>query len=185
MKIKYEFIKKKVFFKFFYNAAKDIYKHDFNFDIKKVLSENEKEQRRNNWSKLKKRNRYQLVAKHKNQIVGWSFGFQMSGGEFYMINSAVLPEYRRLGIYTKLLKKARKKIIKMGFQRIISYHKMTNNPVIIAKLKQNFLITGFMVNDVFGSIVQLTYYTNKKRRKLLEVRVGSRKIDNNILSLMT
>jgi hypothetical protein len=72
----------------------------------------------------------------------------------------------------------------LGFQRIYSKHKMSNNQILIPKLKFGFMITGFEVNDVFGNLVVLSYYTNPTRRALLEVRMGSMKLDAEKMKLI-
>ena len=60
---------------------------------------------------------------------------------------------------------------------------MTNNAVIIPKLKAGFVISGFEVSDRFGTLVQLSYYFNPLRRKMMDVRVGQRKPDEEIRKL--
>jgi len=45
-------------------------------------------------------------------------------------------------------------------------------PVLIAKLRAGFVISGFELSDIMGSLVQLTYFHSSERRKLLDVRVG-------------
>jgi len=128
--------------------------------------------------------RYYLVAQMKDEIIGWSFGMQKSAEDYYMINSAVFPEYRHQGIYTQMMKMAVDLVSKLGFQRIYSRHKMSNNHVLIPKLKFGFTITGFEVNDIFGNLVVLSYYTNPVRRELLEIRIGTKKLDSEKLNLI-
>ena len=65
-----------------------------------------------------------------------------------------------------------------GFQTIRSKHVAANSPVIIAKLKSDFVITGMELNDAFGTLVQLSLFTNKKREKLLKVRAGFLRSDD-------
>ena len=49
--------------------------------------------------------------------------------------------------------------------------------------KAGFIISGFEVNDSFGTLVQLSYYFNPLRRKMMDVRVGQRKLDEEIRKL--
>ena len=77
---------------------------------------------------------------HENEFVGWSWGYQDSPEAFYMCNSAIMPAHRRKGLYTKLLTKMVAKINEHGFQRIYSKHNLTNNSVLIPKLKFGFKI---------------------------------------------
>ncbi len=56
---------------------------------------------------------------------------------------------------------------KQGFQKVTSRHSVTNNNVIVPKLKAGFVITGFEISEVFGLLIILTYYFNDTRRKLV------------------
>jgi len=183
MKINYEFIEGKDFFEFFRKHRSDIFEADFDFDIEGILSNEEKEKIRENW-KFMQPQRYHLVAKCEGKIIAWSFGMQKTQEDFYMINSAVFPEHRRQGIYTEMMQKGMEKATEMGFQRIYSRHKMSNNEILIAKLKFGFVITAFEVNPRFGNLIVLSYYTNKRRRELLDVRIGRRRMDKEDMKLI-
>ena len=182
--ITYHFIQAQPFFDFFQQQRSSIFKADFDFDIRPILSEQEKLQSQQHQQVLKNITRYFLVAKANEAIVGWSFGMQKSAEDFYMINSAVLAAYRQQGIYTQLMQHAVEFISNKGFQRIYSRHKMSNNAILIPKLKFGFTITGFEVNDVFGNLVELSFYTNPQRRALLEIRMGTRKPNATDLQLI-
>lgn len=182
--ITYHFIEAQEFVDFFQQQRSTIFKADFDFDIQQVLSEKEKEQLQQHQQAFKNIERYFLVAKIDETIVGWSFGMQKSAEDFYMINSAVLTAYRQQGIYTQLMQHAVAFMTNKGFQRIYSRHKMSNNAILIPKLKFGFTITGFEVNDTFGNLVELSFYTNPQRRALLEVRMGTRKLSAADLQLI-
>jgi ribosomal protein S18 acetylase RimI-like enzyme len=184
MKITYEFISPTEFLAFFKLKRNQIFSDDFDFDIEAILSTEEKEKRKHNWKSLADIHRYYLVAKVEEKIVGWSFGMQKSAEDYYMINSAVLPEYRRQKIYSKMMKKVVELLSNLGYQRIFSRHKMSNNKILIPKLKFGFIITGFEVNDVFGNLIVLSYYTNPDRRALLEVRMGTMKPNDDQMKLI-
>lgn len=183
MKITYHFLSPEEFFPFFFENRPNVFVGEFNFATHSLMTETEKEKARN-MPRMENIQHYQLVAKDGDKIIGWSFGQQKSYDDFYMINSAVFPEYRRKGIYTKLMELAMEHITELGFQRIYSRHKMSNNAIIIPKLKAGFVITGFEVNDVFGNLVELSYYTNPRRRELLEVRTGMRRPSEEDLGLI-
>lgn len=121
-----------------------------------------------------------LALYYEGSFVGWSFGYQESAYRFYMCNSAVFPEHRRKGLYTKLMGEMIARVEKLGFQEIYSRHTSTNNAVIIPKLKAGFVISSIEVSDIFGVLVHLSYYPNKLRRKILDYRVGQLKPDNEI-----
>ena len=62
----------------------------------------------------------------------------------------------------------------LGFQELCSRHSVDNNAVIIPKLKAGFVITGVEISDMWGTLVNLSYYTNEKRRKVLSYRSGAK-----------
>jgi len=115
-----------------------------------------------------------------NNFVGWSWGTQESGSVFYMVNSGVLKEHRRKGIYSALLEKSTEILSQKGFQLIYSRHSATNNAVLIPKLKAGFIISKMEIDDRFGVLIHLHFYTNKIRRKLMDYRVGLLKPDAEI-----
>ena len=108
----------------------------------------------------------------KDRFVGWTCGFQANPNEFYMMSSAVFPEYRRKGWYTKLVKCMLAEVDSQGFQMVSSNHIATNNPVIIAKMKLGFMITGIEVSDNMGIILRLVYSLNPLRAEVLKYRTG-------------
>ena len=120
---------------------------------------------------------------HKTKFVGWHTGLQTDGGSaFYMQNSAILKKHRRKGLYSALLDRTIEIVDNMGYQAIYSRHHMTNNAVLIPKLKKGFKITSFELSDRYGSMVQLTRYKSKTRNKVLDYRVGMIKPDKELLS---
>ena len=120
--------------------------------------------------------RIYLTAWEDEKLVGWSWGFQNSGLEFYMCNSAVFPEHRRKGIYTELIKKVLNKAQEDGFQEITSKHHPDNNSVIIPKLKSGFIIQGFETNPRFGLLVKLIYYKSAAILNVHNHRTGFKKM---------
>lgn len=115
-----------------------------------------------------------------DQFAGWSFGDQKSGEVYYMRNSAILPEFRRQGLYNALLKTNIELLTEKGFQKIYSRHSQTNNAIIIPKLKAGFIITSLELDDMFGTMVHLSYYTNPLRRKMMDFRTGNLRPDEEI-----
>jgi ribosomal protein S18 acetylase RimI-like enzyme len=115
-----------------------------------------------------------------DEFVGWSWGFQESSTSFYMCNSAILPNYRRQGLYTMIIGEALTILKKKGFQTITSRHTATNNAVLIPKLKAGFIIQKMEIDDIFGVLIQLSYYTNKTRRKIMDYRSGQLSPDDEI-----
>ena len=115
--------------------------------------------------------------------VGWHVANQMDRGNLEMTSSGILPEHRRRGLYRALIPVVLEYARHEGFQAVVSRHNLTNNAVIIPKLKAGFVIRGFDVSDRFGTLVQLSYYFNPLRRKVLDVRVGQRGLDDDTRDL--
>ena len=116
-------------------------------------------------------------------FAGWHLGQQTQAGTFEMSRTGILKEHRRRGLYTALLPVVLERLGTDGFQVVTSRHNLTNNAVIIPKLKAGFVISGFEVNDSFGTLVQLSYYFNPLRRKVFDVRVGQRGLDDDTRDL--
>lgn len=120
----------------------------------------------------------------KNEFIGFSFGAQESEETFYMMASAVLPEYRGKGLYTSLVTEVIRKCTEAGFQKIYGTHCATNNAVLIPKLKLGFIFSKVELSDMFGTILHLQYYTNPLRRKVMDYRSGFRVPSEEIKSVM-
>ena len=112
---------------------------------------------------------------YKDELIGWTDGWQDSIEQdtFFMGASLVLPQYQRMGLYSALVKKVFELTKTEGFQSISSLHIMTNNPILIAKLKLGFSIYGFEVNTRYGALVRLIYNHNKSKKKDLKFRAGT------------
>jgi ribosomal protein S18 acetylase RimI-like enzyme len=143
------------------------------FPVEKTLTPEDREKS----SSLRKRMgdpyRLNLGLYFKGEFVGWAWGIQESSETFYMCNSAVFPEHREKGLYTALMRATLERVIAVGFQRIYSRHVVTNNAILVPKLKAGFKITHFELSDRFGVVVHLTKYAKEVRHQVLEVRAGS------------
>jgi hypothetical protein len=117
-------------------------------------------------------------------FVGWHLGQQTLAGTFEMARTGIVREHQNRGLYTALLPIILAQLKNDGFQVVFSRHNLTNNAVIIPKLKAGFVITGLELDDRFGTLVKLSYYFNPLRRKLLDVRVGQRRPDNETRDLL-
>ncbi|MBN8703323.1 MAG: GNAT family N-acetyltransferase [Bacteroidetes bacterium] len=156
--------------------------YDYNWN--EALSEEEKISVRELGKNLEKLFVYRYLFYSDGKAIGWSWGVQKAADEIYMVNTAIEPEYRNKGIYTAFLHLLIKELSEKGFQRIYSRHKLSNNGVIIPKLKAGFVITGIEVDDRFGSVAILSYLTNPIRRKILDIRIGMQKPDEETNALI-
>jgi len=131
-------------------------------------------------------NRYvlRLGIFHGEDFVGWHVGEQVEAGRFYMRNTGILEEHRGRGLYTALLPVILDTVKREGFQVVYSRHQATNNAVIVPKLKAGFVVSGFEVDDRYGTLVQLSYLFNPLRRKLMDVRVGHSTPDDEVKKLL-
>lgn len=152
--------------------------------IEDLMSESEKE-------KLSKLNRLidnkyklRLYILKGNTRVGWFMGEQISRETFYMRNTGIFKEFRNKGIYTRFLSVLREILREKGFQKITSSHIVTNNNVIVPKLKAGFMITGFEISDRFGLFVNLTYNFNEIRNKIMRYRTGEIATDEQLRLLL-
>lgn len=123
--------------------------------------------------KLSDTRKLRLALLDGSEMVGWTFGWQESSDSFYMAASMVLPEYRKKGFYSELVKKVLFITKDEGFQSLSSRHALTNNPVIIAKLKLGFLIKGIEIDAVHGPLLNLSYYHNELLNSAARFRSGA------------
>ncbi len=118
---------------------------------------------------------YFFVAEVDGEIAGWSWGRQDGPRTVYMVNSAVLEDFRRQGVYQSLLDHVVAFLVEKGVEKITSRHQCVNNPVIIPKLKKGFVIEGLEVTEIFGTLVNLAFYPNKFHKDLMDYRSGEKK----------
>lgn len=185
MKIEIKIVDDQEFKPVFDQYHRDVFAENHSFNLWSILSQEELDSadrlRKNMGDPFKLR----LLAYDENQnILGWSWGFQESTTVFYMCNSAVLPQYRKQGVYTALMKKCLEILKNEGFQMAYSRHTATNNAVIIPKLKAGFIISKMEIEDKFGVVIHLHYYFNKLRRKIMDYRAGQLSPDEEIKKIL-
>lgn len=105
-----------------------------------------------------------------DKLVGWSVGWFEREGTFYMASSAVLPEHRRKGLYSALVRHALEEAAAGGAAVVRSRHVATNNPVLIAKMRLGFIITGGEFSEELGYLIRMSHYLREERRKLFLAR---------------
>ena len=163
---------------------REVFEEDHSYSLWDMLSEEEVSK----VNELRKRisDKVEIclgVFDESDNFVGWSWGFQDSSTSFYMANSAILEEHRRKGLYSKLVDEMIGLTSKLGFQMIYSRHCATNNSVIIPKLKAGFVISKMEMDDIFGVLIHLHYYSNKTRRKIMDYRSGQKAPDDELKKL--
>jgi ribosomal protein S18 acetylase RimI-like enzyme len=151
------------------------------YDLRDILSSAELEHMEGLGQCLGDRYKLHLgVFDKDDQFVGWSWGSQENASTFYMVNSGVLKEHRRKGLYRALLGRCIEVLSKKGFQLIYSRHCATNNDVIIPKLQAGFIIAKMEMDDKYGVLIHLHFYTNNDRRRIMDYRAGQLRPDDKI-----
>lgn len=151
------------------------------FSVQDVRTEYEIQKANELKSGLKLNERIHLVAHDDNgEFAGWSTSSQFRQYSLYTHNSVVFPKFRRQGVYSALVKETLRLAEESGYQIVFSNHVLSNNDVIIAKLKLGFKIMGIEVFDDYGSTAKLVYHINEKRKKLFDFRTGQIRPDEEI-----
>jgi ribosomal protein S18 acetylase RimI-like enzyme len=122
---------------------------------------------------LPKPERIRLGAFDGKRLVGCSIGWFETLGRFYIGMSAVHADYRRRGIYTRLLHEMERLVRARGALQISSQHVATNNAVLIAKLRLGYVVAGTEYVDPMGLLVRLVLHLSPQRRALFESRTGT------------
>lgn len=126
---------------------------------------------------------YLGVFDESGNIMGWSISYQARRYELYTQTSVVLPAFRRRGIYSEITKTILNLAKEKGYQMVTSYHVVSNNAVIIAKLKLGFRISGFELSDDYGSLVKMTCFLNEKRARMYDFRAGTLRPDEEMKAI--
>ena len=105
------------------------------------------------------------------QLVGWTYGWFQRPDRFIMANSAVLPSYRRLGLYSRLVGAIVEHAQSRGAGTVHSWHSVLNTPIIIAKLKLGFIIAGTHFSEHLGLQVELVRHASKTRADIFHNRL--------------
>jgi GNAT superfamily N-acetyltransferase len=114
-----------------------------------------------------------VAAFHGDDLVGWSYGWQDGADRFYMALSAVAPDHRRRGLYSRMVETIIMETRAAGFAELTSRHRPDNHPVLIARLRLGFVITGYETSATFGGLVRLTLPLTATRRTVLGKRLGA------------
>ena len=170
--LSFNFVTREEFLPFFKELRPTVFSENNDVDYSSYWSAEEHTKFKDLQAMCKTEVRSYLLCKDKEKVVGWSFGYQKDAEEFYMTNSAVVPEYRNIGVYKKLLSMMIDKAKAEGFQIVSSIHHASNNAILIPKLKVGFKIIGMKLNPRFGTLLELHYYTNDKVSQVLDYRTG-------------
>lgn len=149
-----------------------VFKDIVNFDLPSSLSDQERLDMERLREPFRDLYTLRLGIYHGDQFVGWNVSVQDTWARFYMMNTGLVPEHQGKGIYTNLLPVILDVAREKGFQVVHSRHHATNSAVIVPKLKAGFIISGMELTDRFGLLVNLSYFFNERRRKVMAFRAG-------------
>ncbi len=111
---------------------------------------------------------------HGEELVAWSYSKARSPSSLIMMASGVREAHRRKGLYTLLLRHVRARAVELGFEVIESFHNASNNPILIAKLREGWHVAGIQQSLYVGLLVQLETYLLPEHEALYHVRTGWR-----------
>jgi len=106
-----------------------------------------------------------LVCYDGESVAGWSYGEMHDPETYFMSNSAILPAYRRRGIYSGFLTHFLDYLKALGYERVTSNHQPNNRAVLMAKLKAGFVISGMILDERWSAQVQMTYHMYDDRKQ--------------------
>jgi GNAT superfamily N-acetyltransferase len=158
----------------------EIFPGTFDFNVREALSAEERAASARLRERLGAPYTLNLGIYRGDELAGWSFGWQESAEKYYMTNTGIFPQHQGKGIYSALLPRILDILRGEGFQIVTSRHTATNNRVLVPKLKAGFIISGFEISDVFGLLVHLSYFFNPVRRKVMDVRAGQARPDEDV-----
>lgn len=106
------------------------------------------------------------------ELVAWTFAAEESRSALMMHTSGVEPAHRRLGLYTALLRHLVVRAHEEGYERVTSLHSASNQPILIAKLKEGFVVSGLQMNVEVGLVVRLELPLHALGRAAFDTRSG-------------
>lgn len=117
------------------------------------------------------------------ELVAWSYCRAESPHTLYMMSSGVEAAHRRRGLYTSLLRHVTSRARGLGFEHLKSSHSASNQPILIAKLREGWLVTGTRMHLGIGLLVLLEKPLYPLLEEVFHVRSGWRPPSSEILSL--
>jgi GNAT superfamily N-acetyltransferase len=113
------------------------------------------------------------------EVAGWQISRQWDARTAYMVNTALLPQHRGKGVYTRLLPVVLEVLKAEGYTLVRSHHHATNNAVLIPKLRAGFCLQGMEI-DHHGVIAVLIYSFDPVYREYMDVRCGLKRAEGEV-----
>jgi hypothetical protein len=108
-----------------------------------------------------------------DRVAAALFCYDAPDNAYYMRQAIVHPDHRRGGLYSTLARRALEVSRKLGRATVYSHHALSNNPIIIAKLKLGFYITAFEVDARLGHCLRLTAFNDEALYQAYRFRCGA------------
>lgn len=112
------------------------------------------------------------VLEIKGETAALFSGCAFSAHVWRMWLTVVAPQFRRQGIYSRILKAHLGYARDLGFDIVRSEHGPNNNPIIIAKLRAGFNISSLELDAGMGPTLVLSYYLYPEQQKAYQFRSG-------------
>ncbi|UQN07577.1 GNAT family N-acetyltransferase [Deinococcus sp. QL22] len=123
--------------------------------------------------------RHAWLVLHGGEVAGWQISRQWDARTAYMINTALLPEHRGKGVYSRLLPTVLDVLKAEGYTLVRSHHHATNNAVLIPKLRAGFRLQGMEI-DHHGMLAVLIYSFDPVYRDYMDVRCGLKRAGEEV-----
>jgi GNAT superfamily N-acetyltransferase len=114
---------------------------------------------------------YTWLVGHAGEVVGWHSSRGWNARAAYMVNTALLPAHRGVGVYSRLLPAVLDALRAEGYDLVRSQHHATNSAVLVPKLHAGFRLQGLEVGD-HGVMAVLIYSYDEVYREYMDVRSG-------------
>ncbi len=157
-----------------------VFPNTVDFNRFSVFSEAEKQQLNDKIKLTKPPQRFSYIIEQERELIGWCTAYQKDVDEWYMHNTAIFEAHRQKGLYTAVLQLMLSYAKSEGYQKVTSIHNATNNAIIIPKLKAGFVISGMFINEKFGTLIELTYYTNPQIKAIINFRSGQKRLPQSL-----
>ncbi|HVK77865.1 MAG TPA: GNAT family N-acetyltransferase [Kofleriaceae bacterium] len=114
---------------------------------------------------------HRLLLVAGDEVIGAYWGVQEPSSRYYMVNTAMRPEWQGRGLYRRLLPRIVAAATDAGFAEIWSRHRADNNQVLVPKLRAGFTIAAFEVSPRWGLLVHLRRYLREVNARMHTYRV--------------
>lgn len=169
----YQEVSEIAFNAFYAQHSDEIYSDIIYLDSKIDLSEQAKKKQKELSELISQRQTFFFFILYKEEVIGWHSGYQISGEEYFMLDSGILKAHQNKGVYQAFLKAVIAFLSQQGYQFISSKHHASNNAVLVPKLKAGFVIQSLEINIDLGIMVKLVYFVNEAARNSYNYRTGS------------